>query len=553
MTTGTAKDTTKRRFDAMIFDLDGVLTDTASLHFSAWKKTFDEYLESTVGAGDGKEFTEQDYREYVDGKPRYDGVESFLDSRGISLPYGAPGDSPDQETICGLGNSKNEYYHRLLEDEGVELFDSTKPLLRRLEEEGIAKAVVSSSKNARRVLEAAGIKDRFDAIVDGTDLAELDLPGKPDPALFLEAARRVGVDPDRAVVVEDATAGVRAGRGGGFGLVVGVDRDGAAGALKSAGAEVVVRDLLDIPLRSGAEAEGREDEDVAAGQDSGESEDGPGEGSLEGKDAPTIRDLPMALDRVEEIRDAMAGRESALFLDYDGTLAPIVDDPSAARLPGDTREALGKLSSLCTVSVVSGRDRYDVEQLVDLPGVYYAGSHGFDVRGPEGMHEERGKEYLPALDEAERRLEDLPEVFQGVHLERKRYALAVHFRTAKEDAETRVRSRVQEVARQIPELRMTGGKKIFELRPALKWDKGTTVLHLLEVLGLDGDEVFSLYVGDDLTDEDAFRALPSGGMGVVVKGERDNRPTAARYALRDPDEVCEFLRFLVEVLERSER
>ena len=531
-------------YDAVIFDLDGVLTDTASLHFRAWKEMFDEYLQRIAGPGARATFSEADYRRFVDGKPRYDGVESFLGSRGISLPYGDPGDSPDRETICGLGNRKNEYYHRVLKKGGVELFDATLPVLERLDEAGVAMAVVSSSRNTHMVLEAADIRDRFQTIVDGNDLSKLDLPGKPDPALFLEAARRMEVDPSRAVVVEDATSGVRAGREGGFGLVVGVDRDGAAEDLMRSGAHLVVTDIGDLPF-FGGESPVTETKGRATGSK------GPhGDGGGEPGDA--IQDLPSALERKDEIADLLAGVIPAVFLDYDGTLTPIVDDPAEAKLSEDMRAALRDMARLCSVSVVSGRDRWDVQQLVDVEELIYAGSHGFDVEGPQGLSEQRGDEFLPALDEALGRLNPLVEGVDGAFVERKRYAVAVHFRKAGAEAESRIREWVEEVEDQMPELQATGGKMIFELRPALDWDKGKAILHLLEILDLEGERATPIYIGDDLTDEDAFRVVREDGIGIVVKGEGDDRTTAAKYSLENPSEVREFLNHLLEVLKRTE-
>jgi alpha,alpha-trehalase len=235
--------------DAVLFDLDGVLTATATIHAACWKRTFDEFL-SRRAEGTGETVRpfdkDSDYKLYVDGKPRYDGVSSFLESRGIELPYGDPSDPADRETVCGLGNRKTDMVARVLEEEGVEAFEGSVALVRRLRDEGIKTAVVSSSNNCEAVLRAAGIAGLFDAVVDGGVAVRLGLPGKPAPDTFLEAARRLGVEPDRAVVVEDALAGVQAGRDGGFGLVIGVNREGDAAALRDGGADLVVSDLGEI-------------------------------------------------------------------------------------------------------------------------------------------------------------------------------------------------------------------------------------------------------------------------------------------------------------------
>jgi alpha,alpha-trehalase len=235
--------------EAVIFDLDGVVTRTAEVHAEAWKRLFDEYLATRARRFD-EPFVPfdrgSDYLRFVDGKPRYDGVASFLASRGIELPVGSPDDPDELETVCGLGNRKNRYFREALERTSPDPYPTTVDLIARLRERGVRTAVASSSRNCAAVLEAAGIGELFDVKVDGVDTAELGLPGKPDPALFLEAARRLEVDPRRAAVVEDAISGVEAGRRGRFGLVVGVDRAGEHEALLAAGADVVVGDLAEI-------------------------------------------------------------------------------------------------------------------------------------------------------------------------------------------------------------------------------------------------------------------------------------------------------------------
>jgi beta-phosphoglucomutase family hydrolase len=231
--------------DAVVFDLDGVVTDTATVHAAAWKQLFDAFLQArTAAAGEPfRPFTDEDYRRYVDGKPREDGVRSFLESRGIALPEGAPSDPPERATVRGLGSRKNALFLQLLEQQGAAPFPSTVELVRELGRRGIRTGVISASRNAAAVLAAAGLDDLFRARVDGADADRLGLPGKPDPAVFLEAARRLGAEPAQTAVVEDAVAGIEAGRRGGFGLVVGVDRTGHPDALRESGADVVVSDL----------------------------------------------------------------------------------------------------------------------------------------------------------------------------------------------------------------------------------------------------------------------------------------------------------------------
>jgi beta-phosphoglucomutase family hydrolase len=215
-----------------LFDLDGVVTPTAEIHERAWAELFEPWG-----------FDGSDYLTYVDGRPRYDGVQTFLTSRGVELPWGDPSDPPGDDTICALGNRKDEMFNTVLARQGIEPYPGTLRVMDVLDRSGVPSAIVSSSKNARTVLEAAGITNRFQAVVDGLVAIEDHLAGKPDPAMFVHAARSLGVPPARAVVVEDASTGVASGRAGNFALVVGVDRGGNREALLAAGADFVVDDL----------------------------------------------------------------------------------------------------------------------------------------------------------------------------------------------------------------------------------------------------------------------------------------------------------------------
>jgi beta-phosphoglucomutase family hydrolase len=234
---------------ACLFDLDGVLTQTAKIHAVAWKRMFDEYLRQRAERED-KEFVpfdaRDDYDKYVDGKPRTDGVRSFLESRGIALPEGSPDDPPSTETVAGLGNRKNELVLRLIDEQGVETYDGSVRYVHAARDAGLGRAVVSSSANARAVLESAGIIDLFEEVIDGNVLRERGLKGKPAPDTFLAGAEALGVPAAQAAVYEDALSGVEAGRAGDFGIVVGVDRVGQGAALREHGADLVVEDLAEL-------------------------------------------------------------------------------------------------------------------------------------------------------------------------------------------------------------------------------------------------------------------------------------------------------------------
>jgi beta-phosphoglucomutase family hydrolase len=239
----------RERYDAVLFDLDGVITNTATLHATCWKQMFDEYLRRHAEQS-GELFRPfdlaADYRLYVDGKPRFDGVRDFLHSRRIQLPEGSPDDAATLETVCGLGNRKNELINDLIERKGVAPYDGSVRLIHRLRRDGFKIAVATSSQNCTVVLKAARLDDLFEVRVDGNTIAVEGLAGKPAPDMFLMAARLLGVEPSRTVVIEDAISGVEAGSNGNFGLVIGVARKGNVEELQRHGAHVVVKDLAEL-------------------------------------------------------------------------------------------------------------------------------------------------------------------------------------------------------------------------------------------------------------------------------------------------------------------
>ena len=240
---------TRDQYDAVLLDLDGVITDTASIHAACWKQMFDAYLQQRA-AERGEPFRPfeiaTDYRLYVDGKPRFDGVRDFLTARGIQLPEGSPDDSPQADTVGGLGNRKNDLVNNVIAEVGVEPYAGSVKLIHQLRQQGFKIAVVTSSQNCEAVLKAVKLEAVFEVRVDGNMIHAQQLAGKPAPDTFLTAAQRLGVTPARAVVVEDAISGVQAGRNGNFGLVIGVARKGNAEELRHHGAHLVVRDLEEL-------------------------------------------------------------------------------------------------------------------------------------------------------------------------------------------------------------------------------------------------------------------------------------------------------------------
>ncbi len=258
-------------------------------------------------------------------------------------------------------------------------------------------------------------------------------------------------------------------------------------------------------------------------------------------------ELPSALSSWDAIIELLRDRFPAFFLDYDGTLTPIVSQPEDALLGEEMRDVLRQLARLCTVAVVSGRDRADVEPLVALDGLVFAGSHGFDIRGPDlRMEHDGGRGCLSDLEAAERDLRTLIERVPGARVERKRFAIANHYRNVSDADVPIVEEAVRDVQSRHPRLRLSGGKKIFELRPDIDWDKGRAVLWLLEALQLDDNGVLPVYIGDDVTDEDAFAALADRGLGIIVG--TPPYTTHADYGLANCAEVQELLQRFVSLL-----
>lgn len=508
-------------FKAAILDMDGVITQTAALHARVWKELFDAFLKKRTGRDFQPLDIEWDYKTYIDGKPRYDGIRSFLRSRNLKVPEGQIDDLASLDTIYGLGRKKNELFLELLEKEGVQVYQDTVEMVKKWRQQKIRLAVISSSRNCEHIMKAAGLTELFDVRIDGIMLDWENLRGKPEPDIFLKACELLGSEVDQSLVVEDAISGVQAGRKGRFGLVVGVARDGEKSSLEEAGADIVVQELTEL------------------------------NSELSGENSGNVAEyLRHALENIEELLQALGDRKPALFLDYDGTLTPIVSNPEDAALSQEGRDNLAELSKKITVGVISGRDRKDIESRVGVDTMIYAGSHGFDITGPNGleMQYEQGQKALPVLDEAEDHLRKELAHVQGARVERKKYAIAVHFRNVAEDKVKEVEKAVFEELDQHKELRKGTGKMIFELKPDLEWDKGRALDWLMEELDLNKDHL-PVFIGDDITDEDVFTSIRGKGIGIIV-GSHDQR-TAATYRLDDTDQVFLFLDKLKQHLSKG--
>jgi len=382
-------------------------------------------------------------------------------------------------------------------------------LVRQLQEIGVGTAVFSSSRNCQDVLTAAGIGELFPVHVDGLVAG--------DPSVLVEVANRLAARPGRCVVVVNDAAGVTAGRAGGFALVIGLvfgeDRAGNRDALRGCGADTVVADLREVTVRTGDRR---------------------------------MSQLPDALQALG-LAAGLTARQPAVFFDFDGTLSDIVNDPDAARPVAGAAEALQKLAAHCAVAILSGRDLADVVERVGVPGIWYAGSHGFELTAPDGTHHQNDAAAapIPVLEKVAAQLRDQLGSIPGIVVEHKRFGIAVHYRNAARDRVGEVAAAVH-AAGQRQGLRVTTGREVIELRPDIDWDKGKTLRWVIDHLRDSPSEAGSgplvpIYLGDDITDEDAFDAVRHDGVPIVVRHNDDgDRATAALFALDSPARVSEF-------------
>lgn len=532
-------------FTTVIFDLDGVITKTAKIHAQAWKMVFDEFLRIFAARGliDYKEFTSHDYLEYVDGKPRYEGVRSFLESRGIHLEMGDPQDSPEQETVCGIGNRKNSRFREIIEKQGVEVYPSAVELIRQLRAQGIRIGVASSSKNCQYLLQGAGIEDLFEVRIDGVVSAKMGLKGKPEGDIFVVAAQKLGAIPAQAVVVEDASSGVQAGRNGGFNLVVGTPRKDNGAVLLDNGADIAVTDLSSIDYSRIQAWFKRKPVPLLSAWHQAHDQ----------KTRPDFMgpDIMVNPCYTKHIKDLVFSRKRIIFfLDYDGTLTPIVSRPDLAVLSPAAREVLTELSRCCTVAIVSGRRREDVEKLVGVSGLFYAGSHGFDIRGRDtAMIYPEAARVIPLIETATKDVSRHTRAMKGVLVEEKTFSVAIHYRLAAEAIISDLRRIVEDAVGQHALLRILEGKKVFEIMPAVDWNKGRAVRWIMETLGIGWQEATTVYIGDDTTDEDAFRTVRTRGIGILVA--QSDQESAADFRLADPEAVYSFFKEIITFYSRQ--
>ncbi|MFW5767553.1 MAG: trehalose-phosphatase [Bacteroidota bacterium] len=500
-------------YKAVILDMDGVVTNTATLHFQAWKDMFDKFLQSKKDA-DFKSLQQKDYNTYLDGVGRFEGIRRFLKSKDITIPEGTQDDDENSDTIYGLGKRKNRIFHELLDKKGVKVYQDARDMIAAWHRMEIPVALISASRNCKKILEAADLQETFDVIVDGETAEKENLRAKPEPDIFIAAAKRMNTEPENIQLVEDAVAGVKAGVNGNFGRVVGIARNDDAGNLQEAGADLVVNTLADLS---------------------------------EILNWP--KDLPSALKNTKKIEETIRRKTPFLCLDYDGTLTPIVSNPQDAQLSDEAGKILKDLSEQIKVAIISGRDRADLKSLVEIDTVYYAGSHGFDISGPNNLQLEYGpgKEAQPDLSKAADNLKNQLAEIKGAVVERKKYAIAVHYRNVKQDKHKLVVDAVRKEVKKHTKLKISEGKMIRELKPDIDWHKGQALNWLENKIMQKNKKTIPFYLGDDITDEDAlWEVYNKHGVGIIT-GNPD-RLTAATYHLDNTDQVHDFLAWLKKYL-----
>lgn len=480
-------------FAGIVLDVDGVTTDTRRIHFRAWKRIFDQEL----GLRNLTEFTDEDYQNYVDGRPREEGILSLFKSRGLSL---------ELAKVREVAEAKNEIFLTLLREHPPKAYDDFFKAMKLWKSQAIDVMAVSSSKNCRPVLESAGVIDMFKLIIDGTDALALELNGKPAPDYFLEAIKRARLRPRDCAIVEDSLSGIIAGRRGDFSYVFGMSRVGQTSPqeLYLYGADYVVSSLEDI-----------------------------------GK-------MKNPLTEWADFKARVGGRDVALFVDYDGTLTDIVNDPRDAHIPESTRAILKTCSKSFKVSIISGRDRNDVKQRVGIDSIFYSGCHGLDVSGPGCFHfeVEEVSGLLSELEEASLVLSAFFAPVEGIVIERKRFSTALHYRMVSVLSDEKIVEEVSKLLARFENLRCKLGKKVIEIIPDVEWDKSKAVDKISEILEIDPRVTVPIYIGDDVTDEDVF--ISYRRKGICIKVCEDECLLSAHYKLRSPAEVGKFLTFLAQ-------
>ena len=494
----------------IIFDMDGVVTQTATVHFKAWKTAIMAFLEK-LNENDIV-FTEQDYFHYLDGMPRQEGLAHYLHSKSQLFPKIKTLYQNLERCIEVIGTEKNTLFCELIATESVRPFPDTLEFIDFLLTNNYQIALITSSKNCAAILGSAGIEHIFPIIVDGLTTESLNIPGKPNPGIFLEAAKRMGLKPQECLVVEDALAGVAAAKAGNFGGVIALDRHQKLRAdFSDLNPDYLLPDLSrkQFPLYEFLKA------------------------------PPKPQTGFQALNLINELLEKQY--HLLIFSDFDGTLTPIVNTPSQAILSSSMRGCLNELNSNFPVIIVSGRALHDLKERIHLATLSYAGNHGLEFKSmiPELSSYCFGEEYKKIMSQVEDDLQRLLNEVPGCIIENKQLTLSIHYRLVDSSFHPFIKEAVGNILNKYPQLDDFCGKKVFELRPRIKWNKGYAAHFIFNHFRQTYPHTVPIYLGDDTSDEDAFAAFNCNGITIKVTAELST--TAAHYFLESPGEVERFL------------
>jgi trehalose 6-phosphate phosphatase len=509
---------TDNQIKAVVFDIDTIL-DTERLHHTVWKQVLNEFLNNNYP--EKAPLSEEEYDRFIAGKPKIERIKNLLDSREVSLSFGSHEDPPGEKSICALENQKSRLFNQLLVAASTNYHKQIYNRIIEWKEAGIMTAVVSSDEHFSKIPDTEDLQNLFDVKVDGSAAKKMGLKDKPEADVFMEAVKQMGLSPAECALFDSTVCGLQAASKASFGLVAGIPKQNNAKELSENGADVIVHDFDELDLLNDPEIKMRFENPI-----------------------------PPFASEYTKIGELLHDKTPVIFLDYDGTLTPIVNRPEDAILSDEMKEVLKACASRLHVAIVSGRDMIDLKNRVDIDEIIYAGSHGFRISGPEELYleHEKSASLLPRLDETEKQLQQIfSGKFKGVQVERKRYAIAVHYRNARKEEIPDIKQTVTELVEKTSGLKTGEGKMILEIKPDIDWHKGKAVHWILEKLNLtDRDKYLPIYIGDDITDEDAYESLSEWGISIQVGP--GIVPSASKFRLKNIYQVRIFLKEFTNVL-----
>jgi trehalose-phosphatase len=497
------------KIKGVIFDMDGVVTQTAQLHYKTWKVVLDQFLHKITS--NSYHFTEQDYFYFFDGVPRKDGVKNYFSTLKIGEKEVKKHYEDLAQCIDVICSKKNNLMLSVIAEDKIQAFNDCMEFIEFIRSLDYKIAIISSSKNCRAILKSAGIENLFAVCVDGVIAEEKQLVGKPNPAIFLEAAKQLNLLPEQCLVIEDALAGVKAAKDGGFNTVA-LDRENKLfEEFRKYNPDYILRDLSKNQVQFYKNFI-----------------------LQKSKAASALDALPFIASSLNQ------QKEIVLFLDYDGTLTPIVDRPQDASLSPLMRESILCLCKNYLTVIISGRELTNLKEQVKIPNIFYAGNHGFELVGPENSNFsfKIGDDYLEDIQAIYKEIYLVFKEIPGCIIENKKFTLSIHYRLAHESQYEFISATIDRLLMNFKNLSRHEGKMVIEIRPRIAWNKGIAALSLLKWLKKDYLNVIPIYIGDDITDEDAFQQFNQKGITIKVGSDTH---TNAHFFLKTPQHVKHFL------------